>query len=226
MGEGSYITAITPTKRDPKRLSVKVDGHFVAALASKSIDRLGLAPGQPWDEALAARVEQAAAHDKAMDDAMRRIGRRAMSRFEMERKLEQRGHDEAVRAAVLDRLTELELLDDEAFGRSLIRDLTACKPAGPKLLMQKLRQKGLDPKLAQRLVDEAMESSPQVDEALAFARKRLGAMGQLEARTRQRRLHGQLARRGFERETIEQVMEALRDELTDPEEPGPQGNLT
>jgi regulatory protein len=215
MSSPSRITAIVPTKRDAQRATVKVDGEAFATLSQKRIAEIGLEVHQPWDQALAQRVEAAAAFDKAMMHAMNGLTRRAMSRFEIERKLQQKAHPEPVRQQVLDRLEELSLIDDEAFGRALIRETQRDRPAGPRLLRQKLMQKGLDRALIDQLVSEASDPDDEFNGALAFARKRLQRLKNLPAPKQKRRLYGQLARRGFEPETIDRVMEALHDALTD-----------
>jgi regulatory protein len=226
MSSSARITAIVPTKRDAQRAMVKVDGEVFATLSQKRIALLGLEVNQPWDEALAQRVEAAAAFDKAMMHAMNAVSRRAMSRFELERKLQQKGHDEAVRQQVLERLAELSLLDDEAFGRALIRETQRSKPAGPRLLRQKLMQKGLDRALIDQLVTEATDAADPLDGAMTFAQKRLTRLQGLPPATQKRRLFGQLARRGFEVETINEVMDRLHDafnaaEQTDEQDEAP-----
>ena len=163
----------------------------------------------------AERVHAAAAFDQAMMHAMNGLSRRAMSELEVKQKLKQKDHTEAVIAQVVSRLHELALLDDEAFGRALIRDLKNRQPAGPRLMKQKLAQKGLDSVLIDQLVDEALQASDPVEDALALAHKRLPRLQGLDAATRKRRLYGQLARRGFTPETLDQVMNQLADELRD-----------
>jgi regulatory protein len=207
------ITSITPTARDPQRATVRVGRKVVATLSMKQIDELGLSVDQPWDEALAQRVERAAQHDKAMRKAMNRLGRRAMSQRDLDRKLRDLAFDEPTRQSVLDRLVELKYLDDEAFGRALIRETQRAKPAGPRLLRQKLFQKGLDRTLIDRLLAETRDQADAEAGALALARKRLAQMDRLDPPTRGRRLYGLLARRGFEPETINSVMETLREEM-------------
>ena len=215
MSKPPRVTAIEPTKRDAQRATVKVDGEVMATLSQKRIAMLGLEVGLPWSNALAERVHAAAAFDKAMMHAMNGLSRKAMSRFEIDRKLEQKGHDPAVRAEVLDRLAELSLLDDETFGRALVRETMQKQPAGPRLLRHKLMQKGLDPVLIDQLVDEATsDADEQYDSALALAEKRLASMTNLEPAKRKRRLYGALARRGFDPETIDRAMETLHERIT------------
>jgi len=213
------ITAIVPSKRSPDRASIRVAGKTVATMSTQRIAELGLSIGQPWNQELAELVEQAGAFDKAMRVAMNRLNRRALSRRELDRKLREKDHDEAVRQRVLDRLEELGLLDDEAYGRALLREMQRGRPAGPRLMQQKLYQKGLDRKLIDRLVTEAAsDTSEQIERATQLARKRGAAMASLDAPTRNRRLYSLLARRGFESQVIQSAMEAVAAEADDAED--------
>lgn len=210
MSDRPCITALSPTKRDPSRVSIKVGRKHIATLSQKLVGELGLAVGQSWDDALADRVEAATVYDQAMRKALNRLNHRAMSRGQLDRKLRELEFDEPTRTAVLDRLAELRLLDDEAFGRALIRETLARKPAGPRLLQQKLYQKGLPRELIDRLVAEATaDSDDQREQATRFAETKLRSMQRLDLATRKRRLYGQLARRGFSPDVIRDVMEKV-----------------
>jgi regulatory protein len=216
----TIITAIKPTQRDANRATIRVGvrgkaGKVVATLNQRRINELGLEVGLAWDEALAGRVADTAAVDKALRQAMNRLSRRPMSRRNLDRKLRDLEHPEPVRRQVLERLDELGLMDDEALGRALIRDAQLRKPAGPAFLKKKLFDKGLDHALIDKLVAEATsDDDQQRDAALKLARSKAGAgsMARLDPQARHRRLYGQLARRGFTPDIIRDVMEQLRAE--------------
>ncbi|MEM7626757.1 MAG: regulatory protein RecX [Planctomycetota bacterium] len=227
---GSRITALRPTNRDPLRSTVKVDGKAVGTLSQKLIDDLGLTIGSPWTPRLADAVAQAVVYDKAFRAATRRLARRAMSTGMIRQKLRtpaprKRDKDGKLREPapppppevidqVIARLTELDLLDDRAFGQALIRDLTRSKPAGPMLLKQKLYVKGLDAKLIDELVAAATDDpEEQSGAATAFARKKLRSMTHLDPDARKRRLYGQLARRGFTPDAIRTALDAVLQDL-------------
>ncbi|MFA9479950.1 regulatory protein RecX [Phycisphaerales bacterium AB-hyl4] len=216
MSEPSQITAIKPTQRDPSRATVRVAGRVVATLPQQRIAELELEVGMPWTDTLAASVSEAAVYDKALRQAMNRLARRGRSRSELDRKLAQLGYEPNVRERVLDRLTELNFLDDDALGRALMREIQARKPAGPHLLRQKLRQKGLDRELVDRLVAETRESQDQAGDAADLLRRRLPAMARLDPATRKRRLYSLLARRGFDGDAIQSAFESLADEMNPP----------
>ncbi len=205
------ITALSAVKREPQRARVKVGRETVATLTWAQIDTLGLTVGQPWDAALAQRVGEAAAYDASYRTAMQKLNRRAMSRRELVRKLAQAGHATALVEAVADRLEELGLLDDRAYGQALLRELSHGKAAGPRLMRAKLFAKGLTGPLVDELVAETDGGRDAVTQARALAKKKLAAasMQRLDPMARKRRLWGLLARRGFESDVIEAALRGL-----------------
>jgi regulatory protein len=202
------ITAIAASPRHPQRASIKVDGKWVATLTHALIDELNLTVGQAWDDRLEQRVAEAAAYDKALRGAMRRLDRRAMSTRQLADKLKTLGYSQPVIDRVIGRITELGVLDDEAYGQALIREVQRGKPAGPRLLRVKLVQKGLDRRLIDELVASATDDDG-VSKARQFAQTKLGTLMRYDVATRKRRLWGLLARRGFEREVIDDVLSNL-----------------
>lgn len=207
------ITSLRPTQRDPNRTTVFVEGKAVGTINNLRLSELNLAIGDAWSGELAALMTDAVAYDKAFRAATRRLARRAMSRGMLVRKLKQAEHAPAVIEQVMQRLEELELIDDEAFGKALIRETTLSKAAGPRLLSQKLYAKGLDRQLIDRLVTEATEDDDQQAEgAIAFAKKKVRVMDRLDMAAKRRRLYGQLARRGFTPDTIRTAMSKALDE--------------
>lgn len=216
--QDEVIVELRPTQRDVNRATVRVGvkgakkkPQVVATLTTRLIADLDLHVGQLWTDELARQVEGGVGFDKAMRAAMNRLSQRAMSGWMLRDKLKGGGHEHAVIDAVLDRLAELDLLDDEQFGRALVRDTMARKPAGAALLKQKLYQKGIRGALADRLVAEATaDVDAQHEAAIDFARKRSAGMARLDRAVRERRLYGQLARRGFGPDTIRAAMEAVK----------------
>jgi len=208
-GGGGRITAITPTTANPLRATVKVGGRAKGTLSLDLIDELGLTVGQTWDGKLAERVRRGIETDKAYRQTMQRLNRRAMSRHQLDRKLRELGHDAAVAADVLDRLERAGLIDDRALGAAMIRETISRKPAGPRLLRSKLAQRGLARKLIDELLAEVEAGGDPVGQAAELARQRLARMGDLDERTRKRRLWGVLARRGFAPDVIERALAQL-----------------
>jgi len=203
------VAKLQPTRRDPGRVMIRVAGAVKATLPREVVDRLGISVGDPWTDALEARVAEAADADKARRYALNALGRRALSAGELAERIRRRGHPPHVAADVVQEMVDKRFIDDEAYGRSVIRSERSRRPAGPRLLRQKLMHKRLDRALIDRLLRELQAEQDPVADArrLLDARLRAPSFQRLDPATRQRRLWSQLARRGFDPDTIRAAME-------------------
>ena len=217
---GEEIAALTPTRRDPGRVSIKTlptdepselgepDGpasrprrkkpRFWVAVAEDTVGALDLHLGRVVDAELAEAVRAAAGRDKALASAMVRIGRRDFSSGMMRDRLVRAGHPPAAADYTVEWLLERGLIDDAAFADAVIRSVRRGKPAGEKLLRVKLREK----RLSNADIDAALARNREPDDAVrdqahAFAEKEAGKMRGLDPQVLRRRLYGRLARRGF-----------------------------
>jgi regulatory protein len=133
------------------------------------------------------------------------------SRSELAQKLAQRDCPAEVAAAVLDRMTEVGLIDDEAYAQMLVHSQQAGRGLARQALARELRTKGIEDHLA----DEALASITDEDErdrARALVDKKLRAMHGLDIQVQTRRLAGMLARKGYSPSmTYAVIREAIAD---------------
>lgn len=152
----------------------------------------------------------------AREIALRQLTAKARTRAELEKAMAKRGVPEEAAEAVLDRFTELRLIDDAAYAQAWAEGLQR-RQKSKRVLAQELRRKGVD----DEIIDEALEGIDDADEyaaALALARKKAAAMRDLEPQVRNRRLAGALARRGFSSAVVYRAIREATD--TDPDENG------
>jgi regulatory protein len=121
---------------------------------------------------------------------------RARSRRELADKLRSRNVPEEIATRLLDRFTEVGLIDDAAFARQWVESRQAGKGLARRALTDELRRKGVDPEVTREALDEL---DPDVEEAAArrLVRKKLPSMRRLDHATATRRLAGMLARKGY-----------------------------
>ena len=131
------------------------------------------------------------------------------TRAELARALARRGVPEDAATAVLDRFTEVGLIDDEAFAAAWVTSRHTGRGLGRRALSQELRKRGVD----DALVREAVSTVSADDErqaAQALVARRLRSMGGQSRDTQIRRLVSMLARKGFSQSlAMTVVLEAL-----------------
>jgi len=110
--------------------------------------------------------------------------------------LAQRGVPEEAAETVLERFTEVGLIDDAAYARAWVSSRQAGRGLARRALSAELRAKGVDPDVAA----EAVLAVDDEDERAAARRlvdRKVGAMRRLDRATATRRLMGILARKGY-----------------------------
>jgi regulatory protein len=121
---------------------------------------------------------------------------RARSRSELADKLRSRNVPDEIATRLLDRFTEVGLIDDAAFARQWVDQRQAGKGLAKRALADELRRKGVDPEVTREALDEL---DPDVEEEAArrLVRKKLPSMRRVDHETATRRLVGMLARKGY-----------------------------
>jgi regulatory protein len=120
---------------------------------------------------------------------------RARTRAELASAMAGKGVPDPVAEQVLDRFTEVGLVDDEAFARAWVTRRSAGKGLARRALAQELRHRGVEDGTAAAALD-ALDPGAEDEAALELVRRRLLAMATLEPTVRVRRLVALLARKG------------------------------
>lgn len=140
--------------------------------------------------------------------ALTQLDRAPRTRAQLERALDARHVPQDVAAVVLDRLTEVGLVDDEAYARMLVRSRTVTRGLARRALRAELRHKGCgDEAISAALADVTDEDERQRAAELVVRHSR--RMAGLDAVVRRRRLAGMLARKGYSPEVIAVTLTGL-----------------
>ncbi len=211
------ITALKAQLRNPNRVNVYLDGRFAFGLAKIEVLRLSLKVGQELDEAAIARLQQADDEEQAYERMLKLLSSRPRSEAEVRRRLREHKVAEPTAEAVLVRLRRAGLVDDAAFAGYWVENRAAFRPRSQRQLKAELRQKGISGEALDSAVAGADDAQAAYQLAVKRARiARLAALPYVEFR---RKLGDYLARRGFDFETIEPIVERLWKELA-PGQPG------
>lgn len=190
-GDGPVVAEAAPS-----------DGGAATARATREADAPEQAPGEREPDP----------HQVAKAIVLRQLTMAPRSRKQLEDKLCQKGCDDDVARTVLDRMTEVGLVDDEAFARTLVRSRQETKGLAARALGQELRRKGID----DALIDDALRDVDPEDErarARDLVTKRVRSLSGLERQVQTRRLAGFLARKGYHSGVAFQVISEVLDDL-------------
>jgi len=197
------ITALVAQKKNPDRVNVYLDGQFAFGLAA--IEAVRLRRGQVLSDADIDRLQAADDVEKAREKALRFLGNRPRSEWEVRQNLLKAGYGAATIDRVLERLRSVALVDDAAFARYWIDNRTQFKPRGEMALRQELRRKGVD----REVIDAALAEGQHADDraAVQAALAKADRYRQLPRQEFTQKLGAYLARRGFDYETVREAVQ-------------------
>lgn len=206
------ITAIETQQKRQHRVNIFLDGEFALGIHRDVALDAGLKVGDPIDEATFSKLHAKEQARAATEVAIRALTSRPRSEREIRDRLRQKGFEPPVVDQVVRQLQEWRYLDDADFARYWIENRDNNRPRGKRLLEQELRLKGVDRETIAEAFGE--EERDELAAAMAVAERKASAMRSLPAEVRQQRLMGYLARRGFDYDTIKQVVKRLGAEDT------------
>ena len=131
---------------------------------------------------------------------------RPRSETELKQRLAQKGFGPAAVEPLVSDLKRKGLLDDARFARLFAAQQMQVRPAGRRMLLARLRAKGISTDLASEAVAAEASGEGELELARRLAAKRAPALQDIPRVAAQRRLFGYLSRRGFSSDVIHQVM--------------------
>jgi regulatory protein len=182
------------------------------------------------------RERRAAIDDPAvvLEAAARFLEARSRSVAEVRRRLGRAGYRSELIEGAVTRLTELGMLDDEAFGRAWVESRDRARPRGEIALRRELSLKGVERTVVDELLDERRDAGGAAPDAvgvdLAAARRLLERNRRsldrvADPRQRRQRAYALLARNGFDPETCREasagILAAVEPDSSADEDVGP-----
>ena len=205
------ITSLKPQRRAKDRVNVYLDGEFAFGLALPQAH--GLSVGQSLSASEIAHLRSADEVEKAHEKALCFLEHRPRSEAEVRTRLARHGLPQEVAQAVMQRLRAAKLIDDAVFAAFWVENRCTFRPRGRRALRVELRQKGVSDEEIEAVLEDVDEPAGA---RLAAEKKALRSQG-LPAHERHRKLREFLARRGFEYEIINDVIDELMAETNDNE---------
>ncbi|MEQ1833401.1 MAG: regulatory protein RecX [Candidatus Eisenbacteria bacterium] len=147
--------------------------------------------------------------------ALKLLERSRRTRTDLEKRLKEKGYAATTVAPVLDRLTEVGLIDDAEYARAWLAGRWGRKPAGWRRLQQELRSKGVsddDVERARDLLAERGNAPDEVESARKVVEQARKRLSRLDEQKQRQRIYALLARRGFGADVIRRALE-LREPL-------------
>ena len=185
------IDRIEASKHKRGRVLVFLEDGACLKVTEQELLDFGLRAGDDLNEETLAKLKEAAGVSNVKATAADLVGKRAMSRRDLERKLREKGASDADARYAAEWLEAIGAIDDADYAALLVRHYSQMG-YGPARLRDKLREKGVPRELWDDALDQAPDNGEQVDRFLADKLR-----GRAPDEKTKKRLTDALLRRGY-----------------------------
>lgn len=201
------IAGKLPSARSASRVEVVFrDADSVEISVQQWID-LSLKEGMPVTRELYSALQEAEAETEALETAFRLLQTRPRTEHEVDLHLEKKEYSPRIRRQVKQRLSELKLLDDHQFARMYIEQKRS--QMSQMELSWKLRQRGVQPDVADSVLHECYDHRVETDTAMRLATKQWYKHRAKSLPDRKMKVGQYLQRKGFQISVIYSVLDDL-----------------
>ncbi|MBI2268089.1 MAG: RecX family transcriptional regulator [Candidatus Blackburnbacteria bacterium] len=202
----STITKVVQQK-NKNRANLYLDGKFAFGVSLEAIFKYGLKQGKTlsWEEI--ANLRSKGSEEKIYASAVNFATVRPRSGKEIVDWFKRKGVDKEVSEKVFNQLKRLDLVDDKSFAKWWVESRTSFKFYSRKLLKFELKQKGVDQKIIDLVLEETDVPS-EIQLAKQALRKKVRDRVDFSEDDK-RRLCGFLGRRGFSWSTIKRAVDEV-----------------
>ncbi|WP_225046952.1 recombination regulator RecX [Lacticaseibacillus kribbianus] len=201
------ITSISAQKR-PGRYNIFLDGQYAFPVSETTLIQFMLAKGMVVDEKLEAAIKAAEVDAAANSLALDFLSHQMRTVAEVRRRLKKEELPESAIAPVIERLVDLNYLDDAKFARAFLHDNALMGSRGPKLVASALAQKGVP----QPLIQAAIAEVPEADWATVATRVAEKAARQTQRKPlndRRQKIRLALMQKGFDQDQSSAALAGL-----------------
>jgi len=210
------VTKIQAQKRKG-RFNVYLDGAYAFPVAETTLIEFRLMKDVELTDAQVKEIQDRENVNKAYGDAINYLSYQLRTKKEIKDYLYKKEYHKDAVELTIQRLQDLHYLDDESYAQSFINTQLNMSANGPKIIEQKLFQKGVPKEIIQNKLDD-IDQDILLDNAIDFATKQVRKQKRASFQQMLTKLRQSLYQKGFSSEIIEETIKQLDLEPDEDEE--------
>ncbi len=205
------ITKIVQQKKNRDRYSIFIDGEFSFGVYENVIVKYGLTKGMKLEEDFLEDVLKKEEQEVANNYALRLLSFKMRTEQEVRRRLKEKGYEEEEMIdTTIDYLKQFNYIDDEAYARAFIKDRSTLRNMGAERIKRELYQKGVDPEISKREVENLVDHDDEYEKALELGQKKSDTTYKNDDKNaKYRKLGGFLQRKGYSMDIVMKVLKEV-----------------
>lgn len=210
------VTKIQAQKRKG-RYNIFLDGSYAFPVAEATLIEFRLMNGVELTDGQVKEIQDRENINKAYGDAVNYLSYQLRTKKEIKDYLYKKEYHKDAVEDVLQRLEKLHYLDDESYAQSFINTQLRTTANGPKIIEQKLLQKGVPNNIVQDKI-ATMNQEILLENATDFAQKQARKQKRASFKQMLTKIRQSLYQKGFNNEIIEEAIKNLDLEADEDEE--------
>jgi regulatory protein len=203
------ITAVHRDSKNKHRYHVDIEGELAFSVHEDILVKYNLLKGSMLDEAFIKEVLLAEEENKAYLLALRYLGIRPRTSFQVKRYLLEKGIPGELADKIVQRCEHQGYVNDKAFSRQWVQERLRLKPRSAYVLRMELQQRGVDSEIADEAV-RAVSREDELEAARKLVAKRLRSSNVPPDPDTERKLLVMLMRKGFSGSVLQQIRREWR----------------
>lgn len=210
------VTKIQAQKRKG-RYNVFLDGKYAFPVAEATLIEFRLMNGTELDDLQIKQIQDSENINKAYGDAVNYLSYQLRTKKEIKDYLYKKEYHRDAVDTVIGKLEDLHYLDDAAYAKSYINTQLRTTANGPKIMEQKMVQKGVPNNIIQDKLAE-IDEDILLENAVEFAKKQARKQKRASFQQMLTKIRQSLYQKGFGNEIIEEAIKSLDLEADEDEE--------
>lgn len=206
------ITQVSPQKNNSQRVSVFVDGKYSFSLDAADAALRGIRIGKELSQGDIHNLLMESEFTKARDSALNVLAAKSITAKLLCDKLSQKGYDKAVISEVINELTDLGYIDDEAYANMYL-EYCLEKLWGKNKIRFEMKKRGLSDELIENAIN-SVNASNEISSMSDLILSKYGSDNLTDIKTKAR-ITRYFASRGFEFSKIDAAIRVAAKETTD-----------
>lgn len=207
------ITKIEDQKRNKDRVSVYIDDQFAFGIEKEIAIRYNVNEGISITKDFIDDVLFMEEEKKSFNYALRLLSYKQRSEKELFDKMVTKGFDPSVISKSIERMKELDLIDDKNYAKSLVLDRINFRKWGIKLIQLDLLKKGISKAIIEEVIENHSDAIDEYQIAYDLAKKKVASYKKYDTKNKSQKLSMFLGRKGYNYDIISKVVREVVNEL-------------
>lgn len=202
------ITKLERQKHKNSRVSVFVDEEYAFSLTDETVVEYGIFTGADVNDFPLEEIYKKDRYKQALSSAFMTLSRSAKSEKQLRDALLKKEFESFCVDAVIERLKELNYIDDLRFTKSFVENSSS---SGINAIRFKLKSKGVSDEIINSVL-ENVKDDDQIVRAVEIIKKQLPKYSKYETFEQKRKLNDFLYRKGYQWDVIKSAIDKVFSE--------------